>query len=118
MVDNLAHVDPKLAMRVATPLGIKAPDAKAAAGRLGFRDHRITNQVDEDPALRMTGGPGGSVRTRKIAILVADGVDPASIKRIQQDLLEAGAMCKFVAPQLGTVSTVSGRQLAARSGQR
>jgi len=112
MVDNLAHVDPKLAMRIATPLGIKAPDAKAAAGRLGFRDHRITNQVDEDPALRMTGGPGGSVRTRKIAILVADGVDPASIKRIQQDLLEAGAMCKFVAPQLGTVSTVSGRQLA------
>jgi catalase len=112
MVDNLAHVDPKLAMRVATPLGIKAPDAKAAAGRLGFRDYRITNKVDEDPALRMTGGPGGSVRTRKIAILVADGVDPAGIKRIQQDLLEAGAVCKFVAPHLGTVSTTSGRQLA------
>ena len=112
MVDNLAHVDPKLAMRVATPLGIKPPDAKAATGRLGFRDYRITNKVDEDPALRMTGGPGGSVKTRKIAILVADGVDPASIKRIQQDLLEAGAVCKFVAPQLGTVSTASGRQLA------
>ena len=112
MVDNLAHVDRKLATRVAAPLGIKAPDPKAAAGRLGFRDYRITNKVDEDPALRMTGRPGGSVKTRKVAILVADGVDAATIKRIQQDLLDAGAVCKLVAPHLGTVSTASGRQLA------
>ena len=33
VVDNLAHVDAKLARKVAEPLGIAAPDAKAAAGR-------------------------------------------------------------------------------------
>jgi catalase len=112
MVDNLAHVDLKLAARVAAPLGIKPPDAKAAAGRLGFRDHRIVVKVEEDPALRMVGRPGGSAKTRKVAILVADGVEAAALKRLQQDLLDAGAQCKLVAPQLGTVSTSSGRQLA------
>lgn len=113
MVDNLAHVDLKLAARVAAPLGIKPPDAKAAAGRLGFRDHRIVVKVEEDPALRMVGRPGGSAKTRKVAILVADGVEAAALKRLQQDLLDAGAQCKLVAPHLGTVSTSSGRQLTA-----
>lgn len=112
MVDNLAHVDLKLATRVAAPLGIKPPDPKAAAGRLGFREHRITSKVEEDPALRMVGRPGGSARTRKVAILVADGVEAAALKRLQQDLLDAGAQCKLVGPHLGTVSTSSGRQLA------
>ena len=112
MVDNLAHVDLKLATRVAAPLGIKPPDPKAAAGRLGFREHRITSKVEEDPALRMVGRPGGSAKTRKVAILVADGVEAAALKRLQQDLLDAGAQCKLVAPHLGTVSTSSGRQLA------
>jgi catalase len=112
MVDNLAHVDLKLATRVAAPLGIKPPDPKAAAGRLGFRDHRIVSKVEEDPALRMVGRPGGSAKTRKVAILVADGVEAAPLKRLQQDLVDAGAQCKLVAPHLGTVSTSSGRQLA------
>ncbi len=111
MVDNLAHVDSRLAARVAAPLGIGAPDAKAAAGRIGFRDHRIINKVDEDPALRMVGHPGGSVKTRKVAILVADGIDYPALRRLQQDLLDAGALCKLVAPQLGSVSTANGRQL-------
>jgi catalase len=112
MVDNLAHVDLKLATRVAAPLGITSPDPKAAAGRLGFRAHRISNKVDEDPALSMLGRAGAGVKTRKIAILVADGVEAASVKRLQQDLSDAGAVCKLVAPHLGSVSTANARQLA------
>ena len=112
IVDNLAHVDLKLASRVAATLGIAAPDPKAAAGRLGFRDYRITSKVDEDPTLRMAGRPGGGVKTRKVAILVANGVESAPLRRIQQDLTEAGVLCKLVAQHLGTVSTANGRQLA------
>ena len=114
MVDNLAHVDAKLAARVAAPLGINAPDAKAAAGRLGFRDYRIAQTIDEDAALSMAGRPAtDNIRTRKVAILVADGVDLLSFKRLQQELLDAGAQCKVVAPQLGHVTTSSGKQLPA-----
>ncbi|RYX91979.1 MAG: catalase [Comamonadaceae bacterium] len=112
MVDNLAHVDIKLATRVSQQMGINAPDARAAAGRLGFRDYRINSKVDEDAALNMEPRPGAGIQTRKVAVLVADGIEPATIKRIQQDLTDAGALCKIVAPHLGNVSTAGGRTLA------
>ncbi|MDO9404256.1 MAG: catalase [Polaromonas sp.] len=112
MVDNLAHVDLKLATRVSAQLGINPPDARAAAGRLGFRDYRITSKVEDDEALNMAPRPGAGIQTRKIAILVADGVEPATIKRVQQDLIDAGAVCKVVGPHLGSVATAGGRALA------
>ena len=112
MVDNLAHVDIKLASRVSINLGISAPDAKAAAGRLGFRDYRITNKVESDEALSMQTQPGGNIKTRKIAVLVTDGVEPVTFRQIVQDLINAGAVCKLVGPHLGTVSTASGKQLS------
>ncbi|XVK59619.1 catalase HPII [Variovorax sp. W6] len=111
MVDNLAHVDEKLARRVAEPLGIGEPDAKAAAGRAGFRDHRMSLPIDESPALSMADTGDGSIRTRKIAILVADGVDSASLKPIRDALEQAGAQCKVVGPRLGTVASASKRQI-------
>lgn len=111
MVDNLAHVDLKLASRVAAALAINAPDMKAAAGRLGFRDYRIMGKVSEDSALSMVARPGVNVKTRKIAFLVADGVDAPALRRMVLDMTSAGAICKLVGAQLGTVSTVSGKQL-------
>ena len=111
MVDNLAHVDIKLATRVSVSLGIGPPDAKAAAGRLGFKAYRMTNKVESDNALSMLGKTGVNVKTRKIAVLVADGVEPVTYKQIVQDLTNAGAICKVVAPHLGTVSTAGGKQL-------
>ena len=111
MVDNLAHVDEKLARRVAEPLGIGAPDARAAAGRPGFRDHRIALPIEESAALRMVDTGDGSIKTRKIAILVADGVDSASLKPIREALEAAGAQCKVIGPRLGTVASASKRQI-------
>jgi catalase len=111
MVDNLAHVDEKLARKVAEPLGIGAPDAKAAAGRPGFREHEIKLPVDSSKALSMEANADGGIATRKIAVLVADGVDSASFKPVQDALEKAGAQCKFVAPHLGTVKTSGGRAI-------
>ena len=111
VVDNLAHVDEKLARRVAEPLGIGAPDAKAAAGRSGFRDYRVASQVEESRALSMLDTGDGSIKTRKVAILVADGVDSASLKPIREAIEAAGAQCKVVGPRLGTVMSASKRQI-------
>ena len=110
MVDNLAHVDIKLATRVSINLGISPPDSKAAAGRLGFRNHRVANKVESDRALSMTSKAGATIKTRKVAVLVADGIEPATFKQIVSDLTGAGAVCKVVGPHLGTVSTASGKQ--------
>jgi catalase len=113
VVDNLAHVDAKLARKVAEPLGIAVPDAKAAAGRAGFRDVRTKLPVETSPALSMecTGG-GAGIATRRIAVLVANGVEIGALKVIQQALHEAGATSRVVAGHLGFVATSSGQQLA------
>jgi catalase len=110
-VDNLAHVDAKLARKVAEPLGIAMPDAKAAAGRAGFRDVRAKMTVETSGALSMDGSPGG-VATRKVAVLVAGGVEVGALRVIQQALQEAGASSRIVAAHLGFVATSSGQQLA------
>ncbi|MET0542641.1 MAG: catalase HPII [Variovorax sp.] len=111
MVDNLAHVDEKLARRVAEPLGIGAPDAKAAAGRAGFRDHKVNMSLEESPALSMLDTGDGSIKTRKVAILVADGVDSASLKPIREAIENAGAQCKAIGVRLGSVTSASKRQI-------
>ncbi len=111
-VDNLAHVDMKLASRVAAQLGIDAPNAVAAAGRLGFKHHKMQSQLQEAPSLSMIGRYKPDISTRKVAVLAANGVDMIAIKRVIQELTDAGLQCKVVAPQLGHVGTASGRTLA------
>jgi catalase len=110
MVDNLAHVDAKLARKVAEPLGIALPDPKAAAGRAGFRDVRTKLPVEASAALSMEGATNG-IATRKVAVLVAGGVEVGALRAIQQALLDAGATCRTVAAHLGSVATSSGQQL-------
>jgi catalase len=112
VVDNLAHVDARLARKVAEPLGIAVPDAKAAAGRAGFRDRRSKLPLEASPALSMESGNGAGVATRRVAVLVANGVEVGALRVIQQALQDAGASCRIVADHLGCVATSSGQQLA------
>lgn len=111
VVDNLAHVDLKLAGRVAATLGINAPDAAAAAGRLGYRDFRIQSRFQEAPSLSMVGRYKPDISTRKLAVLAADGIDMLSVRKVLQELMEAGVQCKVVGPHLGQLGTASGRTL-------
>jgi catalase len=115
MVDNLAHVDPRLAMKVAAGLGLDAPDPKAAAGQAGFRDVRHASTLEESMALNMVAREGAGIGTRRIAVLAADGVDGVSLRPLLQALGAAGAECRIVAPRLGTVATASGRRLEVQA---
>jgi catalase len=110
IVDNLAHVDARLARKVAEPLGIAPPDAKAAAGRSGFREQRGKAPVEAAPSLSMESN-GGSIHTRRVAVLVGPGAELGAYKVIQQALLDAGATCRVVASHLGAVSSSSGQQV-------
>ncbi|MRD48562.1 catalase [Caenimonas koreensis DSM 17982] len=115
MVDNLAHVDSKLARKVADGIGIAAPDAKAAAGRAGFRNVRNKLPIESSAALSMEANanvPASlAIATRKVAILVANGVEIGAMRAVQTALQDAGATCRIVADQLGSVATSSGQQL-------
>ena len=109
VVDNLAHVDARLARKVGDPLGL-VPDAKAAAGRAGFREFRGKPPVESSPALSMEAN-GNPLVTRRVAVLVGAGVEIGALKIVQQALAEHQVNLKIVADHLGVVSTSSGQQL-------
>jgi len=112
MVDTLAHVDPRLAKKVAATLGTDAPDPKAAAGQAGFREARTELPLEEAPSLSMQARPDkGGIHTRRVAVVAADGVDVVSLRIVQHALTDAGAVCTVVAPRLGAVATAGGRRL-------
>jgi catalase len=110
IVDNLAHVDGRLARKVAEPLGIGPPDPRAAAGRSGFREQRAKPVLESAPSLSME-ATGGSIQTRKVAVLMAAGVELGAYKVMQQALADVGATMKVVAAHLGFVTSSSGQQV-------
>jgi catalase len=110
VVDNLAHVDTRLARKVAEPLGL-TPDAKAAAGRAAFRSVQAKAAIDAAPSLSMETTAAGAITSRKVAVLAAPGVEIGALKIIQQALQDAGAVTRVVSAALGVVATSSGQQL-------
>ncbi len=114
VVDNLAHVDMRLARKVAEPLGLGPPDPRAAAGRAGFRGPSAPLPLERSAGLSLESpapGNGPVIATRRVAILVAHGVEIGAMKVLQQALQDHGAITRVVAAQLGFVSTSSGQQL-------
>ncbi|MBE7940408.1 MULTISPECIES: catalase [Ramlibacter] len=115
VVDNLAHVDSRLARKLAEGLGLPPPDPKAAAGRAGFRDGRHKLPIEAAPSLSIEAAvPTGSPQLagRRVAVLVASGVEVGAMRVIQQALQDAGASCSVLGERLGSVATASGQQLA------
>jgi catalase len=58
--------------------------------------------------LSMANTPKDSIKTRKVAILAADGVDGTALTGMQQALAAEGAMAKLIAPHGGTIKTAQG----------
>ncbi len=109
MLASLVNVSADMAAKIAGGLGMELPEAmpKALA-------KYTPPEVTQSPALSLTALPGdGSIRSRKVAILVGDGVHGASIVAVQAALTAAGAVACIVAPRLGPVSTADGETLAA-----
>ena len=93
MVSGLMNVAPELAQGVASGLGIRelpAPMPKVQA-------REITPEVTASPALSLFARPGdGSIKTRRVAILVADGCDGAALVALSGRLTAEGAVPRFV----------------------
>ena len=71
-------------------------------------------EVTESPALSLTARPGnGGIRTRKVAILVADGVEGESIAALQAALVKEGAVPRLVGIRVGRVAATSGEGIEA-----
>ncbi|GAB1596991.1 catalase [Lysobacter claricitrinus] len=109
VVSMLANVSDALAEGVAEGLGMDVP---APMPRVLAKPPKP--EVASSDALSLLARPGdGSIRTRQIALVVADGVDGATISALQAGLLDEGAVPRLVAPRIGPVRTSDGVALDA-----
>jgi catalase len=105
MVAGLRNVDADLAQKVADGLGMrKLPDPLPRVGKPARKP-----EVTTSPTLSLFARPGEEgIKTRRVAILVADGVDGNAARKCRDALAAQGAVPRFVAPKLGSVSSTSG----------
>jgi catalase len=69
----------------------------------------VKPEVTTSPALSLFARPGdGRVGARRVAILVADGVNGAPLQSLAESLTAAGAVPRFVGSRFGAASSVSG----------
>ncbi|MDB5274914.1 MAG: Catalase, partial [Chitinophagaceae bacterium] len=109
MVASLLNASPELAARLAQDLGMELPVALPKA-----LESPATPEIENSPPLSLMARPGdGGIRTRKVAILVAHGVEGASLGKLVSALVAAGAVPRLVAARLGTYIGVGGEKFAA-----
>ncbi len=109
IVSMLRNASDDLAKQVAAGLGMALPEPMP---RVLSKPPKP--EVTTSPALSLLARPGdGSIRTRKIAILVADGIDGAAVSELQAVLLEAGAVPRLMGTRIGPVRTADGVALEA-----
>src|SRR5262249_9788134 len=92
----------------ATGLGMRAlPDPMPKV-----MTNDVTPEVTTSEALSLFARPGdGSITTRRIAMLVADGCDGASLIALADTLRSHGAVPRFVSTMLGAVTPSSGEAI-------
>ena len=109
MLASLVNVSPQLAAQVADGLGMPVPAALPRALKTPN-----TPEVTVSAALSLMALPGaGGIRTRKVALLAAAGIEGASLRAAQAALHAAGAVGVIVAPRLGFIETADGEAVEA-----
>ena len=110
MVASLRNVSEGLARKVADGLGI---DSMPAALPLALA-RPAKPEVTVSPTLSLLARPGdGSIKGRKIALLIAPGVRSDSIVQLQAALLIEGVVPRLVGPRIGPITTAEGGSLEA-----
>lgn len=125
MLGLLAQVDRGLADTVAEGLGLSVPSkldkplnmsVPGGADPRKFQPKRVAQRIDASPTLSMVDNPNfpkDSIKTRRVAILLADGFDDAAVAEMNKALLTNGAVGKTIAPRLGVVAGANGEEIKA-----
>jgi catalase len=99
-------VNATLAQEVADSLGIALPAAAPLASEMIFP------VLDASPALSEAYYPGdGSIKTKRVAILAANGVNASSVNLIYDEILMHGGVPRIVSSRLGKLDTIEGGKL-------
>ncbi|WP_338806508.1 catalase HPII [Pseudomonas chlororaphis] len=99
----LANIDLELAKRVAQNLGLPVPKT----GTVEVPELTL----DHSPSLSQANLLSGDIKTRKVAILAANGVDGKAIDALKKALQAEGAHAKLLGPTSAPVTTADGKTL-------
>ncbi|AYC37475.1 catalase [Streptomyces griseorubiginosus] len=103
-VEQLAKVNGELATEVARGIGVPQPTEPAAEAAEAAEASKSAS-----PALSLEQQRGdGSIRTRKIAVLVTDGIDAEQVTSVRERLAAEGAIVEALAPVDGEVRGADG----------
>ncbi len=119
MLGMLNKVDKSLAGGIAKGLGMKVPgsvegrvnQAVGADAGKETESKPARNKIGTSPALSMMNTVKNTIRTRRIAFLVADGVDDNDLTAMKKALTSEGAMVKLIGPRGGTLKSAKGAEV-------
>lgn len=112
MLVVLANIDKGMANEVASWLGLSIPkelnetlnqSIPADANPQKYESVNKKSSLDKSPALSMANTVKDSIRTRKIAILAADGVNEDAVNKVKDALENEGAVAFVIAPKIGHI---------------
>src|SRR5688572_24570406 len=104
MLGILTLVDGGLASQVARNLGLQVPTPEKPINKSvpadgkpdDFEPVEVKSSIDKSAALSMANTVKDSIKTRKIAILVDDGVNDDSLMTMEDILLDQGAVVEII----------------------
>ncbi|WP_421939081.1 catalase [Pedobacter sp.] len=121
MLAVLAQIDKGLATEVAYALGLHIPkigleelnnSIPADGERADYASANPEGSLAKSDALSMAGTIKDTIKTRKIAVLAADGVDEKSLSKVKDTLIAAGAVVHIIAPKLGEIISIENKKIA------
>ena len=104
VLEHFAKIDALLVTAVAEGLGLPAPKATPATPKGPPASKALSME-----AMKLLMPP--SIKTRRIAVLVADGVDADELMAVRKELEAQGAQLKIIAKRLGTVKAANGKDV-------
>lgn len=120
MLALIAQIDKGLAAEVAFALGLHIPkialealnnSIPADADRADYASINPEGSLAKSEALSMAGTIKDTIKTRKIAILAADGVDEKSLSTVKDALITEGAVVHIIAPKLGEIISLNDKKI-------
>ncbi|AGC50267.1 catalase HPII [Lawsonia intracellularis] len=106
IVDLLSYIDRDLAKGVATNLGLTLSQEQ-----LSYDLPKPVNGLTSDPSLSLYAKNKQNIKSRRVALLVADGVSKESIETISNMLHKEGVYPQFFAPHMGSIKTEEGNEI-------
>jgi catalase len=121
MIGILSLIDKGLASEVAYALGLKVPQEPeqpvnhsipADGDVADYQPIQVELSLPSSAALSMKNTIKDSIVSRKIAFLVADGVNEQAVTAVKDSLVALGAVVHTIAPRLNAVIGMGGKEVA------